>query len=94
MKARRDSTCALVRQAIHGAQWEGAIMTICIYYPTREARDVLNTIEAIKSDIDGIRDSGLLKDDDWTRLRPTIAEPQLDREDPRIVLVLEESQRL
>ena len=66
-----------------------------VYYPDRRGRDLLNTLEGIKADIDGIVDSGLIPDDDWTRLNAiTIDEPCVDKDNPRIELTLTRTERL
>ena len=93
-KAARQSTCRVVSDAARGARWPAAILDITIYYPDRRRRDDLNTIEPCKADIDGIVDSGLIPDDDWTHLQLRSWSRCVDRENPRIELTLTQTERL
>lgn len=93
-KSSRTATAMEVQRAANGRQWPAATMVIRLFFPSRRRTDVLNVIESIKPDVDGIVDAKLIPDDDWTHLRPTIDPPVLDRDNPRIELELEEALRI
>lgn len=40
---------------------------------------------------DALRKAGLVDDDDWTRLRINSADAELDRDNPRVELIIEEN---
>jgi Holliday junction resolvase RusA-like endonuclease len=93
-KAARRKTRLQVASEIAGRKWDAAAMEVRLFFPDRRRRDTFNVIEHLKPHIDGITDAGLIDDDDWTRLIPTIAIPQMDRDNPRIELVLTPTERL
>lgn len=93
VKANRTATKLEAESAVDGRKWEAATMKIFVFFPNRSS-DILNVIEDIKADIDGVTDTKLIPDDNWTRLFPIIAPPELDKDNPRIELVFEEATRI
>ena len=92
-RAARQATCEVVADAINGESWPAADFAFRIFYPDLRARDMLNTIEGMKADIDGIVDAGLIPDDDWTRVGSIRIDRTLDRDRPRIELTLTRCER-
>lgn len=68
-----------------------AVLSIDFYFPDLIQRDTLNFVQGIKPYIDGIVDAGTLTSDDWRYLSIGHIRAHLDRENPCVVLTVEET---
>ena len=90
VKSLRTLAHGLVCEQRPGPQptWPAAVIEYCFYVPDRRRRDEINLCQATKPAIDGIVDTGLIPDDDWTHLHTQMIRVVVDKENPRVELVL------
>jgi hypothetical protein len=58
------------------------------YFGANTRRDVVNAMQSMKADCDGLVDAGLIEDDCWQKLEVQKPHVEIDRENPRVELVL------
>lgn len=69
-------------------KWKRATVTYEFYWPDNRRRDEANGIQAMKPAIDGIVvDGGILPDDAWQFLGTAGVRSEIDKENPRTVLI-------
>jgi len=71
--------------------YEFAILSIDFYYPDMILRDILNSVQGLKPYIDGLADAGIIENDDWLHMSIGYIKAHLDRDDPRVVLTIEDA---
>lgn len=69
-------------------QWKRAWILYRFYFRDLRHRDEANAIHSQKPAIDGIIDAGLLPNDSWHHLNIAGVESHLDRQNPRVELLL------
>jgi len=69
---------------------EQATVFYRFFFPDRRVRDEANYIHACKPAMDGIVDAGVIPDDRWVFLGTAGASSEVDRDNPRVEIVLEE----
>jgi len=74
--------------------WPAASVEYRFCVPDLRRRDAANMIQATKPAIDGLVDAGLIPDDDWRHLGTKAVIVELDRENPRVELMLERTERV
>lgn len=78
----------------HGCQqrpaepWERATVRATFYHATRRRRDDVNHLAMLKPAYDGLVDAGVLVDDDAEHLTTLPAAFEVDRERPRVELLI------
>ena len=90
--ALRDSAWLQAVAKMHAEGWQTAQrarLHIHIYYKDKRRRDTLNTINGLKSSIDGCVKAGILVDDDWQHMEIGAPKVSIDRENPRCELKFE-----
>ena len=75
-------------EAAMGERWNGATVEARFYHKTKRRRDDVNHLAMLKAAYDGIVLSGLIPDDDRDHLRTVGATFGVDRESPRVEIVL------
>ena len=69
--------------------WEKATIRATFYCKTNKRRDDVNFLAALKAAYDGLVDSGLLEDDDSEHLTTLPCSFAIDKDNPRVELVVE-----
>lgn len=81
--------CA-VEQVSERANWDVAVMRqMRFFMPDASRRDTLNMSHTLKGQIDGIVNAGVFQGDDWRRLLLPGMPVDIDRDNPRVELVIE-----
>ena len=75
-----------------GAPWERASIVYAFFWPDKRRRDETNYMQMLKGAVDGIVDAGLICADDWQHLNNRGAISEVDRENPRVELLISEVQ--
>jgi Holliday junction resolvase RusA-like endonuclease len=86
-KKLRMLACTLAKQqAVDGLDLpiERATVQYRFFVPDRRRRDTGNMIQSQKPAIDGVKDAGVIVDDDWMHLRMLAPIVEIDRENPRV----------
>ena len=87
-KYRERAMAAVLACGVESGPWEFAKVSAVFYHKANRRRDQDNAMASIKAAYDGLRDAGLIVDDDFEHLRresPTFA---IDRECPRVELTV------
>lgn len=71
-----------------GGPWARATVSVRFFHATRRRRDDVNFLASLKPAYDGLVDAGLLEDDDAEHLTTLGATFEVDREAPRVELLL------
>ncbi len=83
---------ALAKSAAESLQihssWERVTILATFYFKTNRRRDDVNHLAMLKAAYDGIVASGLLVDDDFTHLQTLPPKFLIDRENPRVELLI------
>jgi len=87
-KYRREAREAAQAEGIESGPWEHATIAATFYHRQRRRRDDVNALGTLKAAYDGIVDSGLLVDDDHEHLTTLPATFAIDKEAPRVELVI------
>lgn len=69
-------------------QMERASVTYRFFWPRNGTGDEGNMIQRMKPAIDGMKDAGVIVDDNWSRLSTKAVESVKDAENPRIEIVI------
>lgn len=69
--------------------WEVATIRYRFYFPDETRRDALNFAQGCKGYVDGLVDAGLIRGDHWRVLGVEAMACEVDRERPRVELVIE-----
>ena len=85
---RRLAKDAALEQQRATAPWDKATVQATFYHGSRRRRDDVNALQMLKSGYDGIVESGLLVDDDHEHLTTLPATFRIDRECPRVELLI------
>jgi crossover junction endodeoxyribonuclease RusA len=85
---RRLAREAVEAEGVESAPWEYAKVAPLFYYRDKRRRDQDNAMASLKAAYDGIVDSGLVQDDDYKHMGRTIPEFHIDREYPRVELII------
>ena len=80
--------------ASDGVRWPAASIEYRFYFADRRRRDSANAVHSMKAAVDGVVDSGLIPDDDWTHLTLAGVHCAVDREHPRTELVFRKAERI
>jgi hypothetical protein len=85
------SQIAIAEQGIplESLPWPRVTAQETYYWPTRRRRDVRNAESSMKAYYDGFVQAGLLADDDIEHLTHLPSRFELDKDNPRVVVVLE-----
>lgn len=86
---RAKAQLAAEEQGVETGPWERATVKAAFFHAKKNRRDDVNHLARLKPAYDGLVDAGLLEDDDsehLTTLSPTFA---IDREAPRVELLIE-----
>ena len=83
----RSLACLLTKQEAPGVSWPAAAVSYRFWFPDLIRRDAANAIQSMKAAIDGVKDSGLIPDDDWRHLSIGGVVCGVDRESPRTELI-------
>ena len=70
-------------------RWESARISMRFFWPTNQRRDTLNAAQSCKAYVDGLVDAGLVTDDAWQVLDIGGLSSAMDRENPRVEIVVE-----
>ena len=89
-KQLRQMAHMMAKQASRGQIWASATIEYRFLFPDFRRRDQANAIHAMKAAVDGVVDSGLIPDDDWTHLRIVSVICDVDRKRPRTEMVFRE----
>ncbi len=81
---------AIEAQDMESRQWDFCIVEATFYHRTKRRRDEDNLLGWLKSYHDGIVDSGLAVDDDSKHMRRCIPCSFIDKESPRVELLITE----
>lgn len=73
---------------VESGPWERATVRATFYHARRNRRDDVNFLASLKPAYDGLVDAGLLEDDDSEHLTTLPAAFELDREHPRVELLV------
>jgi len=87
-KYRKEAREATAAQGIDSGPWERATIAATFYHKTARRRDDVNAMAMLKPAYDGIVDAGLLVDDDHEHLTTLPASFALDKQEPRVELVI------
>ena len=90
----RETACRTAQDAIGeagatGTPWPKARASAAFYFARKGRRDPDNLWYSLKGVVDGLRDAGLLLDDDTEHLSRTDPTVGKDAADPRVVLTIE-----
>lgn len=69
--------------------WKRATVVYEFYFSDDRKRDEANCIEALKPAIDGCQDAGIIPGDHWQVLSTKGVRSEIDRSNPRAVLIFE-----
>ena len=89
----RTGTCIAVMGQIGrcAPMWEMAIAREVWYFRDNRRRDVRNFEQRMKPFYDGLKDAGLIVDDDSKHLRHEESEFKIDRANPRVEITVTEA---
>lgn len=91
-KQMRALALAAAIPAVRGERWERAVIMYKFYKKDRGTLDESNMIQRCKPMVDGIVDSGLIKDDCNKYLSIGPVYSGVDKENPRIEIILQKLQ--
>lgn len=74
---------------VDGPPWAKAAVRARFFHSTKRRRDDVNFLAALKPAFDGLVDAGLLEDDDAAHLTTLGATFELDKDAPRVELLVE-----
>jgi len=69
-------------------RWEHAIADVAFYWPDRRSRDADNALASLKAAWDGMRDVGLIVDDNTRVLRLAECDFHIDGKNPRVEITV------
>lgn len=72
-------------------KFDRASVTYRFFWPRNGTGDEANMIQRMKPAIDGMKDAGVIVDDNWSRLSTKAVESVKDAENPRIEILVERS---
>lgn len=75
-------------EKIETAPWKKVKVCVEFFYCNKQRRDQDNASASLKAVYDGIVDSGLVEDDDWKHMVHTFPTFHLDKNHPRVQLVV------
>jgi Holliday junction resolvase RusA-like endonuclease len=78
--------CAQSLDTTHGMPWEAATVQATFYFAQNRRRDADNLLASLKAAFDGLRDSGVLADDDQLTHLPV--QRRVDKVRPRVQLFI------
>ena len=87
-KYRRLAEEAVRVENIESAPWVSMSVMATFFFKDKRRRDPDNALGSLKAAHDGIVDSGLIKDDDWDRMKRKEPVLALDRIHPRVELTI------
>jgi len=79
---------AVEAECIETMPWGMVDVQAAFYFKTNRKRDTDNAMGALKAAYDGIRDSGLVVDDDRAHMRRGEPDFHVDAQHPRVVLTI------
>lgn len=88
-KYRRTASELTTALGIETGPWKRATIAATFFHKTKRRRDDVNHLAMLKSAYDGIVDAGLLEDDDSEHLTTLPAAFAIDKDFPRVELVIE-----
>jgi Holliday junction resolvase RusA-like endonuclease len=93
----REGSCLRARQVIawkefdsKGMPWQKAIAWEVFYFPDKRKRDYRNFEQRMKPFYDGLKDAGVIVDDDREHLSHEPTEFKIDRDNPRVEITVRE----
>jgi Holliday junction resolvase RusA-like endonuclease len=91
-RAYRQEAALLAKQEMRKERssypYEKGELSIDFHFPNLRRRDTLNAVQGLKPAIDGLVDAGIILDDDWQRLTIGHIRSYLDKDNPRVCLVI------
>jgi len=91
---RKVARQAAVAAQVDSSPWVRVTVQATFYHKQNRRRDDVNHLAMLKPAYDGLVESGLLADDDSTHLMTLPARFEIDREHPRVELLVERKERL
>jgi len=88
-KTYRELAMKLTKELDIDTAWEKATIQAKFYHKTKRGRDDINYMAMLKPAYDGIVEAGMLVDDSYEHLTTLPAEFYIDKEFPRVSLLLE-----
>jgi hypothetical protein len=86
---RRLAKDAVEDECITTGPWRHATVEVTFHHKQQRRRDQDNAMASLKAVYDGIVDSGLIVDDDYDHLERRSPRFLIDREYPRVTLIIE-----
>jgi len=86
---RRLAKEAAEAEGIDTAPWQKVRVSVTFFHKVNRKRDEDNAIGSLKAAYDGIIDSGLVPDDDSRHMRREIPAFSIDKEFPRVMIIIE-----
>jgi Holliday junction resolvase RusA-like endonuclease len=88
-KKYRQEACEATEECmVDTAPWDYVEVQTVFYYKDKRRRDPDNALASLKAAFDGIVDAGLVKDDDWDSMRRLPPIRKVDRQCPRVELIV------
>lgn len=85
---RRITREAIEAECIETMPWPSVAVHAVFYFATNRRRDQDNAMGSLKAAYDGIVDSGLVPDDDYTHMKRGAPEFRIDKGSPRVELTI------
>jgi Holliday junction resolvase RusA-like endonuclease len=85
-KYRLAAREAVDAEGIETLPWNLVHVKPKFYYKTKRIRDDDNSVGSLKAAYDGMKDAGLVIDDDSTHMRKEFPDFFVDKENPRVIL--------
>lgn len=89
---RELARAAVEAEEVESAPWPYASVKPIFYHVMKRKRDQDNAIASLKAAYDGIVDAGLVVDDDWEHMAREAPEFQIDKQYPRVELIIKAMQ--
>jgi Holliday junction resolvase RusA-like endonuclease len=87
-KYRRIACEAVEAEAVESMPWKHVIVKVAFYHKMKRRHDQDNAMGSLKAAYDGIRDSGLVQDDDYEHMHRDPPTFEIDKKSPRVELTI------
>jgi hypothetical protein len=87
-KYRKQACEAVEAEQIETMPWNLVTVKAMFYHKDKRTRDQDNAMGALKAAYDGIVDSGLVENDDYSRMKRESPEFDIDKTNPRVMIVI------
>jgi len=85
---RRLACDAVEAEGIESMPWQKVLVKADFFYATNRRRDQDNAMGSLKAAYDGLRDAGLVVDDDYEHMKRESPTFSIDKQHPRVVLTI------